>query len=680
MDFHLLGPLEVTDGDRVVPVGGGKPRALLAALLLHPNEVVSSDRLIDALWGDAPPASAAKNVQLYVFQLRKTLRAGTVPNSADAILETRAGGYVVRLDRSQRDVDRFEHKLEEGRRALADGDRAEAGRILREALALWRGPALAEFRYQPFAQDAITRLEELRVGALEERIESDLALGRHSDVVGELQTLVAQHPLRERLRGQLMLALYRCNRQAEALDAYRDGRRRLVDELGLEPSTTLRDLERAILTGSAELSVPSPQAGVAARRRLPSLPNRTVGRARELGEIADRLRAESVRLLTLTGPGGVGKTRLALDAARTVEADFADGARWVSLAALSRAGAVAGEIARAVGAKSLVGESDAEAVQRFLAAKHLLLVVDNFEHVVDEAPGIAKLLEACPEVTVLATSRERLDLSAEELYPVPSLDLPHGTEGLSELKRIAAVALFTDRAAARDPSFQLDVGTAPVVAEICRRLDGLPLAIELAAARSGLLSPTEIARRLDDGLGALGKAPRDAPARQTTLRATIDWSHELLGEPERQAFARFAVFSGVASLEAVEAITGADLDTLDSLTAKSLLTRRVGHDDESRLGMLETIRAFAVERFAAGDEQEVRSRHFSWFLSLARRHGAERAIWSATRREHLARLETDRDNMHAALGWAVTARRAEPALAMCAALGCFWEMRDHTAA
>jgi DNA-binding SARP family transcriptional activator len=355
MDFHLLGPLEVTDGDRVVPVGGGKPRALLAVLLLHPNEVVSSDRLIDALWGDAPPASAAKNVQLYVFQLRKTLRAGTVPNSADAILETRAGGYVVRLDRSQRDVDRFEHKLEEGRRELADGDRAEAGRILREALALWRGPALAEFRYEPFAQEAIMRLEELRVGALEARIESDLALDRHSELVAELRTLVAQHPLRERLRGQLMLALYRCNRQAEALDAYRDGRRRLVDELGLEPSTTLRDLERAILTGSAELSVPSPQAGVAARRRLPSPPNRTVGRARELGEIADRLRAESVRLLTLTGPGGVGKTRLALDAARTVEADFADGARWVSLAALSRAGAVAGEIARALGAQSLAG-------------------------------------------------------------------------------------------------------------------------------------------------------------------------------------------------------------------------------------------------------------------------------------------------------------------------------------
>jgi predicted ATPase len=283
-----------------------------------------------------------------------------------------------------------------------------------------------------------------------------------------------------------------------------------------------------------------------------------------------------VRLVTLTGPGGVGKTRLALEAARAVQADFADGAYFVSLAALHRPDEVPAALVDALAISPLTGESPGEAVERFLAAKHLLLVADNFEHLLPAASLIAGLLGACPALTVLATSREPLTLHAEERHPVPPLALPApGTpEDVQALAAVDAVVLFCERARAHDPSFDLADGNAAAVAEICQRVDGLPLAIELAAARCGLLSAEEIAERLDQALGALGAGARDAPPRQQTLRATIDWSHELLGDAEKACFARFAVFAGGATVEAAGTITGAGLDTLDGLVAKSLLVRR----------------------------------------------------------------------------------------------------------
>jgi predicted ATPase/class 3 adenylate cyclase len=414
---------------------------------------------------------------------------------------------------------------------------------------------------------------------------------------------------------------------------------------------------------------------------LPPSPNRTIGRDDDVRTIADRLCVGGVRLLTLTGPGGVGKTRLGLEAARAVRADFADGAQFVSLAALQRPEDVPAAIVKTLAIVVLSGESADQAAERFLAAKHLLLVVDNFEHLLTAAPFIGGLLGACPALTVLATSREPLSLHAEERYPVSPLALPaRGTpEDADAVAGVDAVALFCARARARDPHFDLDDANAPRVTEICRRVDGLPLAIELAAARCGLLSPDEIAQRLDDALGAMGSGTRDAPARQQTLRATIDWSHELLSDAEKQCFARFAVFAGGATVQAAETITHAGLDTLDGLVAKNLLILRQDAHTPSRLGMLETIRAYAAERMtAADDEHAVRERHHGYFLALAQRHGTDRALWGPTAKTHLAELEAEIDNLHAALGWAIERANAELALALAAALGFYWSIRHRS--
>jgi predicted ATPase/DNA-binding SARP family transcriptional activator len=678
MEFRILGPLEVVAGDRLVAVGAGKERALLAVLLLHANEVVPSERLIDELWGEAAPATVAKMVQGYVSHLRRALRGGGAGNGADGLLVTRAGGYMLRLEPGQFDLDCFERLLRDGRGALEAGESERAAGMLREALGLWRGPPLVDFGYEPFAQAEIARLEELRLAALEERIEADLELGRHADLVAELEGLIAEHPLRERVRGQLMLALYRCDRQADALEVYRRGRRRLVDELGLEPSPALQQLEQAILTQSAELAAPATRSAPG-EHRLPVAPNRTIARGPELAALGERLRTPSVRLITLTGPGGVGKTRLALEAARAVEGDFVDGAHFVSLGALQRPEDVPAEIVKTLGVIVLAGESPQRAVERFLGAKRLLLVVDNFEHLLAAAPLIGGLLGACPALSVLATSREPLALHAEERYPVAPLALPElaTRQDPQALAGVDAVALFSERARAHDPEFELGDGNAAAVAEICRRVDGLPLAIELAAARCGLLSPGEIAERLETALGALGAGARDAPARHYTLGATIDWSHELLSDGEKRCFARFAVFAGGATVEAAETITGADLDTLDHLVAKSLLERRQHALAPTRLGMLETIRAYAGERLAsAADAEAVRENHYRYSLALAQRYGTERALFGAGAREHLARLDAEIDNLHAALGWAVAQASAERALAMVAALGCYWVMRN----
>jgi predicted ATPase/class 3 adenylate cyclase len=439
----------------------------------------------------------------------------------------------------------------------------------------------------------------------------------------------------------------------------------------------LKDLDRRehlfqLVVGDLRADFPplaslSPGSGRA--NGLPPLPNRTIGRADDVRAVTDRLVVDGVRLLTLAGPGGVGKTRLALEAARSAQGDFADGAYFISLAALRRPEDVPGAIVKALAVLVLSGESADRAAERFLSAKHLLLVVDNFEHLLAAAPFIGTLLSACPRLAVVATSREPLGLQAEERYAVSPL--APATEG---------VALFCARARAHDPGFDLDDGNAPAVAEICRRLDGLPLAIELAAARCGLLSADEIAERLHAALGVLGPGARDAPARQQTLSATIDWSHELLTEDEKQCFRRFAVFAGGATVQAAETITHAGLDTLDGLVAKSLLVRARQTTGPSRVWMLATIRAYADERLSSAAEVDaVREDHYRCYLALARHHGTERALWGADASEHLARLDAEVDNLRAALAWAVGQRTAGKALAMAAALGRYWIIRNRYA-
>jgi predicted ATPase/class 3 adenylate cyclase len=439
----------------------------------------------------------------------------------------------------------------------------------------------------------------------------------------------------------------------------------------------LKDLDRPerlfeLVVGDLPSDFPPPaslSAGSGGADGLPPSPNRTIGRAEDVRAIRERLRADGVRRLTLTGPGGVGKTRLGLEAARAAQADFAEGARFVSLAALREAGDVPSAIIQSLGIVPLSGESPEQAVTRFLSAKHLLLVLDSFEHLLPAARLVSDLLGACSALTVLATSREPLGLQAEERYPV------------SALASVDAIALFCERARAHDPGFDVSDGGAAAVAEICRRLDGLPLAIELAAARCGLLSPSEIAERLDAALVALGSGARDAPARQRTLRATVDWSHDLLSDDEKQCFVRFAVFAGGASVEAAQAVTGAGLDTLDQLVAKSLLVRRRQAHTPTRLQMLETIRAYAAERFASdADADAVRERHFRHFLTVAERHGTDQLLFGVTGKEHLSRLDKEIHNFDAALRWAVGRPDAGPALAMVGALGWYWDLRERYAA
>ena len=684
MEFRLLGPLEVRDDRGTVALRGVKPRAVLAVLLLHANQPVSAERLAAALWGDDVQPDAVRTVRVYVSRLRAAL------GDPDVVVTTPAG-YRLDVGFEQFDLGRFEHEVGAARGALAAAEPERASKLLRAALALWRGSPLAEFACAPFAVAEIGRLEELRMAVVELRMEAELAAGRDAELVAELQRLTSEHPWRERLHAQLMLALYRGGRQADALSAYGRARGLLVDQLGLEPGTELRELHQAMLEHDAALDAPvarlsavraaEHQVPTGHRAAVPSPPNRTIGRERDVAAVVDRLRAGSVRLLTLTGPGGVGKTRLAAEVARAVEGDFADGAHFVSLAPLARETEVVEAIVSAVGIVPLIGESAEQAVERFLAAKHLLLVLDNCEHLPAAAPYIGRLPAVGRTVTVLATSREALGVQAEQRYPVMPLPLPdrHATHDAKRVAAVGSVALFCERARAYDPGFELVDANADAVAEICRRVDGLPLGIELAAARCGLLAPGEIAERLATAYDALGTGPRDAPGRQHTLRATLDWSHGLLTAGERVAFARLAVFAGGATVEAAQAITGARLDTLERLVAKSLLVRRLEHGS-TRVGMLETVRAYAAERLSAEPDTElIHERHYRYFLAHARRHGADLALFGPMRNEHFKRLDAERENIRAAFDWTLEQDDGRAALELAAAMHEYLWHRGHAA-
>jgi predicted ATPase/DNA-binding SARP family transcriptional activator len=824
LEFRILGPLEVSSDGETLDVGGPKQRTLLAMLLLEANHVVARDRLIEALWEDDPPGTAPKALHVYVSQLRKALGKDRV--------ETRSPGYVLHAGPDELDTERFGRLRDEGR--------------LDDALALWRGPPLADFTYQRFAQAEIARLEELRLGCLEGRIERDLERGLHRAVVGELENLVSLHPLREGLRRQLMLALYRCGRQAEALDAYQRGRAALVEELGIEPGHALRDLQQAILNqdDTLELSRRAPQeprerlprgtitllfadvegstrlvytlggeryrdvrsraralvrasasghrghevdwagdgvflafeqardavaaatelqralagepwgpeetvrmriglhtgepdatdegyigidvhlaaricaaghggqivvsrrtkelvaerAGLAFRplgshrlrdvetpqqlfqlvvpgledsfpplntlagATLPALHHRLVGRSRNIEELQALLSDPGVRLVTITGPGGAGKSRLALEIAGAAAVERP--VHLVGLAPISDPELVPGAIARALGIRETPGRSLVESLAEALTETRALLFLDNFEHLAPAARYLAELLHRTSDLDVLTTSRRPLRLTGEQVVPLQPLDVDD------------AATLFFELAAARGVVLQEDA--LPSVHAICRRLDGLPLAVELVAARLVLLPPARILQALDEGLGLDMEGPIDLPERQRTLRATIDWSFDLLTDSQRELLNALAVFAGGCTLEDAQTVARSGstlLADLEALVGWSLLRSDVS-DGDVRLSMLETVRENALARLAEqGTLEELRRRHAERFLELAAT--AEDELAGAEQRQWLDRLELELDNVRAALDWCFASGHVEDALRAVSSLERFWRGHGH---
>lgn len=495
-------------------------------------------------------------------------------------------------------------------------------------------------------------------------------------MVGDLESLVSSHPLRERLWGQLMLALYRSGRQADALRAYQRVRQLLGEELGIEPSDELQRLEEEILLQAPQL-VPRPPK----LHNLPAATTSFIGREKQVAEAVRLL--ESSRLLTLAGPGGIGKTRLALQVAREVVGAFPHGVFFVSLAPISDPDLVPAAITSALGLTQAPGPPLAHLCQ-YLAERELLLVLDNFGHVAEASLAVAKLLAAAPGLKVLVTSRAPLRLSGERELEVPSLELPdlRATPSPEVLAATEAVKLFVERAEAARPDFRLTPENAAVVAEITRRLDGLPLAIELAAARVKLLTPQAIADHLGDRLRFLVGGPRDAPRRQQTLRDAIAWSYDLLDLPTRRLLARLAVFRGGAALEQVAAVClpadqpGVDLlEGLGELVNQSLL-RREPSEDTPRLAMLETIRQFAWDRLVeSGEAPEIERSHAHTYLQLAEEAAGHVLTWDQG--VWLDRLERDHDNLRVAISWALLHEETELALRLTSALWRFWQIRGY---
>ncbi|MBB5631533.1 BTAD domain-containing putative transcriptional regulator [Sphaerisporangium krabiense] len=664
----VLGSLVLDTASGPTRVGGARLRALLARLALDAGRAVRPATLVEALWDEAAPADHLHALQLLVSRLRRVL-------GDPGLLTLDPAGYRLAVEPDAIDAVRFERLARAGRRLYAQDRPAEAAATLREALSLWRGPALADVREAPFAGAEAERLERARPAALEDRIEAELALGADLDLVAELEALTAAHPLRERLHAQLIRALARNGRGAEALAAYQRIRDLLAESYGSDPGPLLQEAHLAVLRGG----LPPPRRS---HGDLDVPLTSFVGRDEDVRRVVGLLGRG--RLVTLVGAGGAGKTRLANSVGRRLSPS--GGVWFVPLAPVG-----ADEVprvlldvvrARQEGApqRHVTPESVLDRLVESLADDDLVLVLDNCEHVIEAVAALAgALLGRCPRLRVLATSREPLRIDGETLHPVLPLELPEPGATAERARACAAVRLFHDRAAAVRPGFTAEGDALAAVVEICRRLDGLPLAIELAAARLRALPVEAVAVRLDDRFRLLTAGSRTALPRHRTLRAAVAWSWDLLDPDERTLLERLSVVPGGFTEDAAQAIgrSGEVGELLAALVDKSLLHPVEPADPlEPRYRVLETIREYGLERLARRAEADlVRGWHAGFFLKLA--ETADPQLRTSGQLRWLARLSAERDNLSAAIRWAAESGEAALAVRFGVALSWFWFLRDH---
>ncbi|MGR6918868.1 BTAD domain-containing putative transcriptional regulator [[Actinomadura] parvosata] len=669
----LLGPFEVRDQDgAVIEVPGVRLRALLAALALEPGRIITRSRLVDWIWGEQPPADEVNALQALVSRLRRVL--------PDGVIGADSGGYRLAVPPEAVDAARFEQLIAQARGA----EPAARAELLRSALALWRGTPLADIALQgsDVFDAVVTRLEELHVAALGDRVDADLRLGRGSELVSELTDLVATYPLREGFVAALMRALAEAGRANEALTLYQRTRERLAEELGADPSAELSALHTALLRG--ELGERADNRRTNLRAELTSF----VGKDDDIATVAGL--AIKHRLVTLTGPGGSGKTRLATETARTMLAELPDGAWLVELASARAGGELAQAALTAIGVRdqALLGSArGGDATERLVTAlreRSILLILDNCEHLIEPIATFAdRLLGECRNLRILATSREPLGITGEVLWQVEPLALPAPAADAAETGASPAVRLLRDRAELVRKDIGSDAATLATMARICRALDGIPLAIELAAARLRTMTVDQLARRLDDRFRLLTSGSRTALARHKTLRAVVDWSWDLLSEGERGVLRRLSVFSGGASLEAAERVCGEEtpdgepiLDVLTALIEKSLLV--ADGEDAPRYRMLDTIREYAAQRLdEAGESEQARHAHLAYFVELA--ETAEPYLFRGEQLDWLATLNADHDNLNLAVRGAIAEGRAEEAMRLVAAAGWYWYLSGYRA-
>jgi predicted ATPase/DNA-binding SARP family transcriptional activator len=665
MMFRLLGPVAIVDeGGPPLALGSPRRQAVLAALVVHRGAVLPVDVLIDMLWPGHAPPTAATMVHGAVSAIRKIL----AECDAEHLLATRGGGYALDARPDEVDAVCFEQLVSQGRRLLGSSP-SRATQVLAEALDLWRGPALVGIDVE-FARSVAAHLDELRLECAEMRVEAELGRGRHREVLGELKTLVAQHPLRERLSAHLMVALYRCGRQSDALAVYRALRRTMAADLGLEPGPELRRLELAVLRQDEDLEWRTVTA-------LPHPIGAFIGRVAEQRDVSALVEAQ--RLVTLTGPGGSGKTRLAVEVARALGERGRVDVALADLAPITGPELLEQTLAEALGVRGAPGQPLTRTIAAAFAHRDTVIVLDNCEHVIEAcATLVYALLSVAARIRVLATSREPLGVPGEHVYALRPLRLAADHADWSQIVACESVQLFASRAASAAPGFAVTQANARLVLDVCRRLDGLPLALELAAARAASLPLPVLAERLADRFRLLDSAARSPDRRHRGLAAAVGWSYDLLAEPERMAFLCVAMFPASFALDAAEAVAGPDLLghdvalVLARLVACSVV--QLEDLDGVRYRLLETAREFARQQLPESAAAALRERHARHYLRQA--ESIQARLFMAGSAQWLAQLHVERANLRAALEWAFGPDgEAEVGVRLVECLWHYWDLR-----